>query len=84
MTAQDTIDLRNFSFATAHVTSSVTATSATLTVSAGGDIAHIILLGNYIGSTFTASNDGFNGTSIVDPHVSAAQVVSLVQGIGRL
>ena len=79
MTAQDTIDLRNFNFATAQVTSSVTATSATLTVSAGGDIAHVILLGNYIGSTFTASNDGFNGTSIVDPHVSASQATALAQ-----
>jgi hypothetical protein len=33
---------------------------------------------------FTPSNDGFGGTSIVDPHVSAAQTVSLAQGIGRL
>jgi autotransporter passenger strand-loop-strand repeat protein len=79
MKAQDAIDLRNFSFATAQVTSSVTATSATLTVSAGGDIAHIILLGNYMASTFTASNDGVGGTSIVDPHVSASQTVSLAQ-----
>jgi hypothetical protein len=30
-------------------------------------------------STFTVSNDGFGGTSIVDPHVSAAQTVSLAQ-----
>ena len=80
MTAQDTIDLRHFSFAEVQVTSSITATSATLTVSAGGDIAHIILLGNYIGSTFTASNDGFGGTSIVDPPgTTSASLVSLAQ-----
>ena len=49
MTGQDTIDLRNFDFVTVNVTSSITATSATLTVTDGADIAHIILLGNYIG-----------------------------------
>jgi autotransporter passenger strand-loop-strand repeat protein len=80
MTGQDTIDLRNFNFATVNVTSSVTSASTTLTVSAGGDIAHIILLGNYIGSTFTASNDTFGGTSIVDPHGNtSASVASLAQ-----
>ena len=79
MTAQDTIDLRNFSFGTVNVTSTITATSATLTVTDGADVAHIILLGNYIGSTFPPSNDTFGGTSIVDPHVSSSQTVSLAQ-----
>jgi len=79
MTAQDTIDLRDFAFGTVHVTSSVTATSATLTVTDGADIAHLLLIGNYIGSMFTPSNDGFGGTSIVDPHVSASQIATLVQ-----
>jgi autotransporter passenger strand-loop-strand repeat protein len=79
MTGQDTIDLRNFNFATAQVTSSVTAASATLTVSAGGDVAQIILIGNYMASTFSPSNDGFGGTSIVDPHVSASQAAALAQ-----
>jgi autotransporter passenger strand-loop-strand repeat protein len=79
MTAQDTIDLRDFAFGTVHVTSSVTTnTSATLTVTDGADIAHILLLGNYIGSTFTLSNDGHGGTSMVDPHVPAS-VASLTQ-----
>ena len=81
MTAQDTIDLRDFAFGTVHVTSSVTTnTSATLTVTDGADIAHILLLGNYIGSTFTASNDTFGGTSIVDPPgTTSASVASLTQ-----
>jgi hypothetical protein len=79
MTGQDAIDLRNFSFGTVHVTSSSTTTSTTLTVTDGADVAHIVLLGNYIGSVFTSSNDGFGGTSIVDPHVSAAQTISLAQ-----
>ena len=80
MTAQDTIDLRDFAFGTVHVTSSVTTnSSATLTVTDGADIAHTLLLGNYIGSMFTPSNDGFGGTSIVDPHVSASQIATPVQ-----
>ena len=80
MTGQDTIDLRDFAFGTVHVTSSVTTTSATLTVTDGADIAHILLLGNYIGSTFTASSDGFGGTSIVDPPgTTSASVASLTQ-----
>ena len=80
MTAQDTIDLRDFKFGTVHVTSSITATSATLTVTDGADVAHIILLGDYIGSTFTASNDTFGGTSIVDPPGNtSASLVSLAQ-----
>ena len=62
-----------------NVTSSVTATSATLTVTDGADIAHIMLLGNYMASTFTASNDSFGGTSIVDPPNTSASVVSLAQ-----
>jgi hypothetical protein len=79
MTGQDTIDLRNFAFVGVNVTSSITATSATLTVTDGADIAHIILLGNYIGSTFTASDDTFGGTSIVDPPNTSASVASLTQ-----
>ncbi len=51
----------------------------TLTVTDGTHTAAIALLGNYMASTFTLSNDGHNGTSIVDPHVSAAQTVSLAQ-----
>jgi hypothetical protein len=54
-------------------------TAIVQSITDGGDIAHIILLGNYVGSTFTASNDGFGGTSMVDPHVSASQTVSLAQ-----
>jgi autotransporter passenger strand-loop-strand repeat protein len=79
MTAQDTLDLRDFSFAATHVTSAVTATSATLTVTDGAEVATIILLGNYMNSTFTKSNDGFGGTSIVDPPNTSASLVSLAQ-----
>jgi hypothetical protein len=80
MREQDTIDLRNFNFATETLIASFGNASTTLTVSAGGDVAHIILLGDYIGSTFTASNDGFGGTSIIDPPATtSASLVSLAQ-----
>jgi hypothetical protein len=80
MTAQDTIDLRDFSFAATHVASAVTLTSATLTVTDGAEVATIILLGNYTASTFTKSNDGFGGTFIVDPPGTiSASVASLAQ-----
>ena len=41
--------------------------------------AHILLLGNYMASTFTASSDGFGGTSIVDPPAMSASIASLAQ-----
>jgi autotransporter passenger strand-loop-strand repeat protein len=79
MTGQDTLDLRDINFATATFTSAGTTASSTLAITDGAHTAHILLLGNYMASTFTLSNDGFNGTSIVDPHVSASQTVSLAQ-----
>jgi autotransporter passenger strand-loop-strand repeat protein len=80
MTAQDSIDLRDFKFGATHVTSAVTTTSTTLTVTDGSQTAQILLLGNYTASTFTKSNDGFGGTSIVDPPgTTSASLVSLAQ-----
>ena len=80
MTAQDTLDLRDINFATVQITPSFTnATGGTLTVTDGTHTAHILLLGNYMASTFTASNDTFGGTSIVDPPMSASPIASLAQ-----
>ena len=81
MTAQDKLDLRDINFATVHVTSSFTnTTSGTLTVTDGTHTAQILLLGNYVASTFTVSNDGHGGTSIVDPPGNmSASVASLAQ-----
>jgi len=79
MTAQDTLDLRDINFATASLTSSGTTASSTLSVTDGTHTAHILLLGNYMASTFTLSNDTFGGTSIVDPPNTSASVVSLAQ-----
>ncbi len=80
MTAQDKLDLRDINFATAVITPSFTnTTSGTLTVTDGAHTAHILLLGNYMASIFTASNDGHGGTSIVDPPNTSALVASLAQ-----
>jgi autotransporter passenger strand-loop-strand repeat protein len=79
MAAQDKLDLRDIKFATEHLSASITNISTTLTVTDGTHIAHILLLGHYIGSTFTASNDGIGGTSIVDPPATSASVASLAQ-----
>jgi hypothetical protein len=81
MTAQDTLDLRDINFATVVTPPSFigTATSGTLTVTDGTHTARILLLGNYMASTFTASNDRFGGTSIVDPPATSASIASLAQ-----
>ena len=68
MTGQDTLDLRDISFATIQSpTYSGTSTGGTLSVSDGTHNAKIALLGNYLASTFVASSDGHGGTNIVDP-----------------
>jgi autotransporter passenger strand-loop-strand repeat protein len=77
MTLQDTLDLRDIAFATASFTSSGTTASSTLTVTDGTHTAHILLLGNYMASTFTLSNDTFGGTSIIDPPNTSVSVASL-------
>jgi len=68
MTGQDTLDLRDISFATIQSpTYSGTSTDGTLSVSDGTHNAKIALLGNYLASTFVASSDGHGGTNVVDP-----------------
>ena len=68
MTGQDTLDLRDISFATIQSpTYSGTSTGGTLSVSDGTHNAKIALLGNYLASTFVASSDGHGGTNVVDP-----------------
>jgi hypothetical protein len=52
------------------VTATETATSTKLTIASGAQTATITLLGDYEGSTFTASSDGHGGTTIVDPNPS--------------
>ena len=45
----------------------------TLTLSDGTNTASIALLGNYSLANFTASSDGFGGTSVVDPPLPTGQ-----------
>ena len=68
MTAQDKIDFADISFATVQ-THKLNATSAstTLQVTDGTHTANVVLLGNYLASTFTTANDGHGGTTVVDP-----------------
>jgi hypothetical protein len=67
----DEIDLPGFTYNSATETRSFTEatgnTSGTLTVSSGGKTETLTLLGNYVTSNFTLSNDGGGGTLIVDP-----------------
>ena len=44
-----------------------TSPQAELTVQDGAHTINIALLGNYLSSTFVASNDGHGGTSVIDP-----------------
>jgi hypothetical protein len=45
--------------------------SGTLTVSGGGHVAHIALLGQYVQGNFHSASDGMGGTLITDPPVAA-------------
>ncbi|MGY3698448.1 autotransporter passenger strand-loop-strand repeat protein [Bradyrhizobium sp. USDA 3240] len=78
MTGSDAIDFANINFASVHTPSfSGNAASGTLTVTDGTVTASIMLLGNYMASTFTTSSDGHGGTLVVDP--PATQVSQLAQ-----
>ena len=68
MTGQDTIDLMDINFATAQTpVFSGDNTHGTLTVTDGTRTADLALLGNYLASSWTVSNDGHDGTNVVDP-----------------
>jgi hypothetical protein len=41
-------------------------------VTDGTHTARIALLGNYLNSTFVASNDGHGGTAVVDPVLTSS------------
>jgi hypothetical protein len=72
-TAGDTFDLTDINFAIVQTpVFSGDATGGTLTVTDGSHTAKIALLGNYLASTFVASNDGHSGTFITDPPAAAS------------
>ncbi|MEO7027729.1 MAG: hypothetical protein ABI056_09270, partial [Caulobacteraceae bacterium] len=67
------LDLRDIAFKSAsEATFSGTASSGILTVTDGAHTARITLIGDYLGSTFTASSDGDGGTIVVDPTQAGA------------
>jgi hypothetical protein len=71
------LDLGDIGFVGAGEASfSGSATSGVLTVTDGTHTAKIALIGDYLGSTFTASSDGHGGTTIVDPTKSPGARVS--------
>jgi fibronectin-binding autotransporter adhesin len=68
LTGATSLDLRDVGFVSAsEATFSGTASGGVLTVSDGTHTAKINLVGNYTGSTFTASSDGSGGVIVVDP-----------------
>ncbi len=76
-------DLGDIAFVSAGEASfSGTASSGVLTVSDGTHIAHITLIGDYLGASFVASSDGHGGATIVDPPAAAHRFVAAMAGLG--
>jgi hypothetical protein len=83
-----TLDLLDIGFtsATTKATFSGTTASGTLTVTDGTHTAHITLIGNYVGHSFTTASDGHGGTTVSDPAPSGtghvAPLVSAMASFG--
>ena len=75
-------DFTGVNFAGARVSFNDTGgtTSGILTVSNGGNVANITLLGNYTAATFVSANDGHGGTIVYDPPASSANPVATPHG----
>src|SRR5713101_5429711 len=74
MSGEDTLDLRDISFATVQAPIfSGNNSGGALSVTDGTHSANIALLGNYLASAFVASSDGHGGTQVVDPPGDAGQ-----------
>ena len=72
MTGQDTLDFADIDPTKVHTpTFSGTSSHGTLSVTDGTHTANVILLGNYLSSTFVASSDGHGGTNVIDPPATA-------------
>jgi hypothetical protein len=71
------LDLRDIAFVSVGEASF---SAGVLTVSDGTHAAHIKLVGDFSGSTFTASSDGHGGTLVTDPAVS--QLVQAMAALG--
>jgi hypothetical protein len=82
LTGQTTLDLRDIGFvAPDEATFSGTSTSGVLTVTDGTHTAHITLVGDYLGATFTAASDGNGGVDVV---AASAQTPSVAHFAGAM
>ena len=73
-TGGTSLDLRDIGFVSgSEPTFSGNASGGVLTVTDGTHTAKIHLIGDYLGSTFTASSDGHGGTIVVDPAAPPAE-----------
>jgi len=78
-TSKEKIDLGGFTFGAGETVSWVEAgggTSGTLTVVDGAKTATLTLLGSYVTSDFSLSNDGIGGTFVVDPPGASASTAA--------
>ncbi len=88
LTGGTSLDLRDIAFVGAGEASfSGTAASGTLIVSDGVHVAKIMLVGDFLASSFTASSDGHGGVLIVDPPggpagVSTGAMIGAMAGLG--
>ena len=81
LTGADAIDLSSLAYGVnVQASYSGDATGGTLTVSDGTKTARIALSGNYLSSTWTVSNDGKGGTSVVDPTLPAGVTLQQIDG----
>jgi hypothetical protein len=82
LAASDAIDLKDVKFASATVDPYAGNTAGgTLTVSdTQGHVAHISLVGDYTGSSFTLSPDSGGGTIVIDPPLAHTATVAASSG----
>jgi hypothetical protein len=82
-----TLDLKDVAFVSStEATYSGTASGGVLTVTDGAHTAHINMVGEYLGVTFVASNDGGAGTDVIaqaaDVSAPVHAFVSAMAGLG--
>ena len=81
LTGADAIDFSGFAYSVnVKATYSGDAAGGALTVTDGTKTARIALSGNYLSSTWTLSNDGKGGTSVVDPTLPAGVTLQQIDG----
>jgi hypothetical protein len=70
MTGQDTLDLADIDpTKVQQPTFNGDSSGGTLNVTDGTHSANIVLIGNYLASTFVPTSDGHGGTALIDPAV---------------